>query len=208
MNELKETVKARLKPLSTLASEFSLGEGFLYEEDAHDGPSDDKHAAVLIVCIEGAETEVLFTIRAHDMRHHAGQVSLPGGRYAPGEHFPLETALREAEEEVGISPSKLEVLGGISPIETSTGFRVIPVVAWTEATYSFKPCDREVAGLFTLPLSHLLSQDSYSSHRLTYRVRGERRTHRIWRVRSHQWPIWGATALILAKLAGFTESER
>lgn len=195
-------------PIETLAIGLRPSEGFSFPTANFSSEAMTADAAVVIVVTGTDFSQVLFTVRAHDMRHHAGQVAFPGGRYQAGETFPVQTALREAQEEVGLSPEGVEVLGMMAPIDTLTGFRVTPVVAWSPSVLELVPCDREVAEVFTLPLTHLLDPNSYCSHRLSYRAKGVRQAHTVWSVRSHQWPIWGATALILARLAGLTESEQ
>lgn len=166
-----------------------------------------KHAAVLIACVEDEEPHLILTVRSHEMPHHAGQVGLPGGRIQAGDATPTDTALREAEEEIGLERDLVEVLGQMPVIDTITGFRMTPVVGWVASNPVLRPCDREVRTLFRVPLAEVLNPSSYSSHRWVQSGSSQRRAHRFWRMRSAQWPVWGATAQVLACLAGLSGDE-
>jgi 8-oxo-dGTP pyrophosphatase MutT (NUDIX family) len=136
---------------------------------------------------------VLFTERAVHLKDHAGQVSLPGGRVVAGETA-AEAALREAQEEVGLPPAAVDVLGSLDEFLTGTGFSVMPVVGVvTDREFVATPDPREVAGVFEVPLELILDRSAlnvgyferHGARLLTYELRyGGRR-------------IWGATAAVL-----------
>lgn len=208
MTDLIERLNTHLVPIETLARDSSSSGGFSFSENAK--PSEviaSTDAAVMVAVLARDEPEVLLTVRSAQMPYHAGQVALPGGRHHAGEAFPLATALREAQEEVGLEPDSVQVLGGMAPIDTLTGFRVTPVVGWVDAAPPLRACDREVQAIFTLPLAHVLDHSNYSSHHVRFNAGGERQSYRVWSLRGKQWPIWGATALVLAKLAGISGDE-
>ena len=151
-------------------------------------------ASVLLTLIERASgPTVLFTERAAHLKDHAGQVSLPGGRIVAGE-TPAEAALREAQEEVGLPPANVDVIGALDEFLTGTGFSVMPVIGVvTDREFVARPDPREVAGVFEVPLSLILDRSAlnvgyferHGSRILTYELLyGGRR-------------IWGATAAVL-----------
>jgi 8-oxo-dGTP pyrophosphatase MutT (NUDIX family) len=157
-----------------------------------DGPG--RPASVLLAVIERTSgPTVLFTERAAHLKDHAGQVSLPGGRLAPGERV-ADAALREANEEVGLLPANVEVIGTLDSFLTGTGFAITPVVGIVrDGGFVPTPDPREVAGIFEVPLGIILDRSAMSvgyferhgSRLLTYELHygGQR--------------IWGATAAVL-----------
>ena len=151
-------------------------------------------ASVLLALIERRSgPTVLFTERAAHLKDHAGQVSLPGGRLAAGETA-AEAALREANEEVGLLPATVDVIGSLDGFLTGTGFTITPVVGVvSDAEFAAVPDPREVAGVFEVPLTVILDRSAmnvgyferHGSRLLTYELHyGGRR-------------IWGATAAVL-----------
>jgi len=151
-------------------------------------------ASVLLALLERPSgMTVLFTERAAHLKDHAGQVSLPGGRIAPGE-TPAEAALREAHEEVGLDPMGVDVIGSLDEFITGTGFAVMPVIGVVaDPEFVATPDPREVAGVFEVPLGVVLDRtamtvgyfERHGSRLLTYELLyGGRR-------------IWGATAAVL-----------
>lgn len=155
-------------------------------------------AAVLIGLLPAAEgPSVLLTRRTAHLKDHAGQISFPGGRIEPGDRGPVEAALREAQEEVGLDPGRVEVLGELAHYRTRTGFLIHPVVGWIEPPAAFRPDPFEVAELFELPLAFAL--DPANHRRDAYERDGRRRE--FWVVPYRDRYIWGATAGILVNLA-------
>jgi len=154
----------------------------------------DAAAVLLIYPVEGDAT-IALTQRAPDLRSHAGQVSLPGGRLEPGEDY-VTAALREAHEEVGADPAMVVPIGALTalPIPVS-GHLLHPIVAASLTRPDFVPHDREVARLLEVPLAYLASPES--------------RTLRQWEFEGTPYTVpgflvgdafvWGATAMVLAE---------
>lgn len=121
-----------------------------------------KCAAVLVPLVFFAgEWHVLFTRRTDRVESHKGQVSFPGGACDEGETTPEETALREADEEIGIRPADVRVLGRLSRMVTISKYRVTPVVGIIQFPYAFKTSGMEVARVFTIPLLWLANRNNY-----------------------------------------------
>ena len=123
-----------------------------------------KPAAVLVPILDRPEgLSLLLTQRSAGLRHHAGQVAFPGGRVEAGDRDAVATALREAEEEIGLPPERVEVLGCLNDHVILTGFRVTPVVAFvrSEGDYALDPS--EVHSVFEMPLAKALDFRRYHS---------------------------------------------
>ena len=155
-------------------------------------------AAVLvpIVLREGAPV-VLLTQRTAHLRDHPGQVSFPGGRVEEADRSPTETALRETEEEIGLSRRHVEILGFLPEYLTGTGFSVTPVVALVRPPFSLAPEAFEVAEVFEVPLDFLL--DPANHQRMVIHVGGIRRS--FFAMPYQDRFIWGATAGMIRSLS-------
>jgi len=154
-------------------------------------------AAVLVPIVDRAEgLTVLFTQRTELLRKHSGQVSFPGGRTEPGDASPEFTALREAREEIGLPPERVEVLARLSDYLVRTGFRVTPVVGLLTPPLALEPDRREVAEVFEVPLAFLLDP---RNHRRETRVLNGREVG-FYVVDHGARRIWGATAGMLINL--------
>lgn len=153
-------------------------------------------AAVLVGLVPRRERlTVLLTLRTSDLRHHAGQVSFPGGRIEATDAGPVAAALREAHEEIGLEPAQVEPLGWLDPLATVTGFRVLPLVAAVAPGFAPVPDPREVATVFEVPLAHLLAPSNLRRVSMDYRGR----TRHVLEYLPHEGGarIWGATASML-----------
>jgi 8-oxo-dGTP pyrophosphatase MutT (NUDIX family) len=154
-------------------------------------------AAVLIpIIVRPTGLTVLLTQRTAHLRDHAGQVSFPGGRCEPEDATPIDTALRESEEEVGVQIAQVEVLGTLPDYYTGTGFRVTPVVSLVTPPLNLRLDDFEVAEVFESPLDFLLDAANY--RRESIEIDGQQRTY--WAVPWQEYFIWGATAGMLVSL--------
>ena len=153
-------------------------------------------AAVLVPVVLGPVPGILLTKRNAHLNKHAGQVSFPGGRIDAGE-TPEAAALREAEEEVGLAPGDVEVLGRMADYVTGTGYRITPVVALLPPGLTLHPSPAEVAAVFELPIDVLL--DPTAPRRQRRERHGNLREYWVWPHPDHY--IWGATAAILVHLA-------
>ena len=151
-------------------------------------------AAVLVAIVERAGAlSVLLTRRAERLARHAGQISFPGGRADPGDGTPQKTALREAEEEIGLPASEVEVMGRLDDYLVGTGYRISPIVGFIAAPPAFEADTREVAEVFEVPLSFVLEPANYRRDRAT--IGGVER--RFYVLPYEAYHIWGATAAIL-----------
>ena len=176
--------------------------------ELHDLIPDDAvlvEAAVLVGLVPRAGgTRVILTRRTDALRHHAGQVSFPGGRLEADDADAVAAAVREAGEEIGLLPTQVAPLGFLDPLATITGFRVMPVVAIVDARFEPVPDPNEVADVFEVPLSFLLDPRNLASHVLDYRGRPRE-------VHEYRYPaqrIWGATASMLLNLRTRLEAIR
>jgi 8-oxo-dGTP pyrophosphatase MutT (NUDIX family) len=165
-------------------------------------------ASVLIPIVLRDEPTVLLTLRTDHLTDHPSQISFPGGRSEPGDDDAVATALREAEEEIGLAADWIEVLGSLPIYTTSTGFIVTPVVALVSPGFALRPDPFEVAEVFEVPLAWLMNPANHQRHAIeTGGVRRE--------FFALPWPgtdaagqprryfIWGATAAMLRNLYRF-----
>jgi 8-oxo-dGTP pyrophosphatase MutT (NUDIX family) len=153
-------------------------------------------AAVLApVVLRGDRAHLLLTQRAKTLRDHSGQIAFPGGKIETGES-PLAAALREAEEEIGLLREKAEILGCLDPYQTSTGFRVFPVVALLHPPFDLNPDPREVEDVFEAPLDFLMNPANHQRHTKLWRNRERQFYAMPWEGRY----IWGATAGMIRNL--------
>ena len=154
-------------------------------------------AAVLIGLVDrGDGLQVLLTKRAELLRHHAGQVSFPGGRIETGDADPVAAALREAREEIGLHSGEAQALGYLDPFVTITGFHVFPVVAQIAPQFSATRDPSEVDEVFEVPFAFLM--DPPNARELEVDYRGSKR--KLIEFRYGQYRVWGATAAILVNL--------
>lgn len=158
------------------------------------------HAAVLVpVILRKTGATLLLTQRTAHLRDHAGQISFPGGRCEVSDASPEATALREAEEEVGLTAEQIEILGRLPEYHTVTGFLITPVVALVTPPLNLKLDDFEVADVFEPPLEFLLDQKNHQRQKGEFQ--GE--TREYWAIPWQGRYIWGATAGILISLHHF-----
>ncbi len=153
-------------------------------------------AAVLVPVVFGNPPGILLTKRNAHLNKHAGQVSFPGGRIDAGE-TPEAAALREAEEEVGLAPRDVELLGRMADYITGSGYRITPVVGLLPPGLTLHPSPEEVESVFELPIDVLL--DPHAPQQRSHHARGRWREYWVWPHPDHY--IWGATAAILVHLA-------
>ena len=156
-----------------------------------------KPAAVLVPIVEHAHgATILLTQRTAHLTSHGGQISFPGGRLEPADPDAEHAALRETEEEIGLPPTRIEVLGRLDVYVTRTGYEVTPVVGLIRPPFILKPDPNEVAEVFEVPLAFILDPVSCERHHRD--VRGETRGFWVFPYRDRY--IWGATAGMLRNL--------
>ncbi len=154
-------------------------------------------AAVLVPLVERAEGyRVLLTQRTPHLRDHGGQISFPGGRIEPGDTSPESAALRESEEEIGLSPDLVALIGRLDDYETGTGFTVTPVVGVVTPTFEPRLDDFEVAELFEVPLGFILNPANHERHSKMFAGR----KRQFYVLPYEERYIWGATAGMLINL--------
>jgi 8-oxo-dGTP pyrophosphatase MutT (NUDIX family) len=157
-----------------------------------------RDAAVLIpIVTRPSEPHVVLTVRSSDMPSHAGQISFPGGRVQIEDRDRADTALREAQEEIGLDRSLVSVVGELGIHQGGLGFSVTPVIGIVPEFAAMAPCPREVAEIFEVPLSFVADLNNHVT---------EERTHKGVRYNMFAAPfgdyhIWGLTAGILRTLA-------
>jgi 8-oxo-dGTP pyrophosphatase MutT (NUDIX family) len=163
-------------------------------------------ASVLVpLVVHGGGLSVLLTQRSDHLKDHAGQISFPGGRAEPEDVDAVATALREFEEEVGVERSHIEVIGTLPVYTTVTNFVVTPVVALVEPGFLLRPDPVEVAEVFEVPLSFLMTPAYHQRH--AFEWQGGRREFwsMPWQAEGNDEPyfIWGATAAMLRNFYRF-----
>jgi len=183
------------RPVNQARSDFDLDEdpGFL------NGVPLDKpvrQAAILFPIIAHPEPTVLLTQRSNDLPSHAGQIAFPGGKVEPHDQDALATALRETEEEVGLSRDFVQPIGYLDNYRTGTNFNVVPVVAIVEPGFQLEIDRREVDSAFEVPLSFLLNADNHQLHQREWK--GRMRTY--YAMPYDDYYIWGATAGMIRNL--------
>ncbi|MDO6414813.1 CoA pyrophosphatase [Sphingomonas sp. BIUV-7] len=154
-------------------------------------------AAVLVPITDRPEPGVLLTLRRADMRHHAGQVAFPGGRVDPDDADAIAAALREADEEIGLDPALVQVIGTSDRYRTFTGYEIVPVVGIVPPDLALTPHEAEVAAVFEVPLAFLL--ESANHVRLVHEDDG--RSGEYYEIMWGEWRIWGATAAMIVTLS-------
>lgn len=170
----------------------------LSEAEIAEMTKDLRLAAVLVPLVEHAEEpSILLTRRADHLDKHSGQVAFPGGKVEESDASPIATALREAEEEIGLDPDYVEVAGVLDTYQTGTGFLILPVVGFVRPGFSLTPDANEVADIFEVPASIALTEASYKTDSGEWKGR-------MWNFYSMDYQgynIWGATAGMLMHIS-------
>ncbi len=160
-------------------------------------PEGVRRAAVLMLLRDGpAGLEVFLTRRSHEVSDHKGQVSLPGGAAEPGDADSAATALREANEEVGLDPTRVRMLGRLDDYVTMTGFHIVPWAAAIDDFDGLAARTREIDEVFTFPLAYLA--DERHVLRMPWKRLGS--PEDVLFVPYGDQLLWGVTARILYRL--------
>jgi len=163
------------------------------------GRDDDRLAAILVPLIwRDSDWQILMTKRAAHLSHHAGQISFPGGALDASDKGLIDTALREAHEEVSLAPPSVRVMGSLLPVRSPAGFIVQPIVGIIggDIFNELQPDPAEVDSIFTLPLAHIGQPDNFSL--VPRQTNG--RDNSYWVVSHPEHYIWGLSARVLNDL--------
>ena len=153
-------------------------------------------AAVLIPIQQREDgNHLVLTVRAEGLNSHSGQVAFPGGGIDPTDVGPLEAALRESREEVGINPGDVHILGQLDQVTAAASYLVTPFVGVIPYPYDFRLKPHETTAVFSVPISALLDRECMSVDSASYRPRGP-----IYHFKYQEWDIWGATARMILQL--------
>jgi len=195
LSDLATRLRTRLDPLDRLSAATRSDRDLTPHWPER--PAEYRPAAVLAPIIMRPEGwTMLFTQRAEETPAHPGQISFPGGRVQAEDGSPLETALRETQEEIGLARAFIEPLGAWDRYETGTGFRITPVVGLVRPGFELKLDPREVAGVFETPLSFLLNPANHEKHQAEWQG-----IVRTFYAMPHEGRfIWGATAGMIRAL--------
>jgi len=155
-----------------------------------------KTAAVLVPFLDLPEPELVLTRRADHLPQHPGQVSFPGGAAEDDDRSAVQTALREAQEEIGLPPELVRPIGFLDRMDTISDYRVLPVVALVAPSVTWRPDACEVAEVFTVPASVILDPERFD----VQRVERDGREYTLWSLRWNGYLVWGATAAMLMNL--------
>ena len=167
-----------------------------YRPQVLPAPAGLPEAAVLVPITRSDDPQLVLTLRASHLSTHGGEVAFPGGRRDPGDHDLLRTALRESEEEIGLPPDLVEVVGPLSPLVSRFGIKVTPYVGVVPDFVEYQPNDAEIAAVFSVPLAFFREDPREVTHRIDYQGRS-------WYVPSYQYndyKIWGLTAIMVVEL--------
>jgi 8-oxo-dGTP pyrophosphatase MutT (NUDIX family) len=176
--------------------------------DPHRVPDGLRDAAALVLLYPvSGEPHVLLTVRGGSLRHHTGQVALPGGAVDPGESFEA-AAVREAVEEVGVVASDIEVLGRLTPLHIPvSGFLLHPVVAAADVRPRFTAAPGEVDRLLEVPVTLLEDESTIRYERRAFERQGRMVDVEVPFFDVHGEKVWGATAMVLAEFLALRARE-
>lgn len=198
--DFRKRAEAHALPLIDAASVVPGAMGLRGDHDAEGGlmmdvaPDSYRLAAVLIAVVDRpGEATVLLTMRASHLPSHAGQIAFPGGKMEGADATIIDTALREAKEEIGLAPSLVKPIARLDTYLTGSGFRIVPVLGIVEPGFDLSPDPTEVAEIFEVPLQFLMTVANHQRHSMEWQ--GRKRF--FYAMPYGERYIWGATAGIL-----------
>ena len=200
MNHWRELLLEAVSPLESGVRNLDVS-GYRPPGEAAFRPA--RTAAVLVPLLDQPEPEIVLTRRAEHLPQHPGQVSFPGGAAEQADSSAVQTALREAFEEIGLPPAAVKPIGFLDRMDTISDYRVLPVVALVTPPVSWILDEREVAEVFTVPLSVVLNVERYESR--IFEKHGHEYT--IYTLHWQGHVIWGATAAMLMNLFSRMQSR-
>jgi len=186
----------RLDPVELADLTPRFGDGDLNDAPSPTGRALKPAAVIAPVLMHDGPPRILLTERASHLAKHAGQIAFPGGRIEPDDAGPADAALREMEEEVGIAPVHVEIIGRFDLYETVTGYCVTPFVGLVRPGYTLRPDPSEVADVFETPVDFLMNPDNHERHSRVWQGRERHFYAMPWKQRY----IWGATAGMIKSL--------
>lgn len=160
-------------------------------------------ASVLVPLVMREQLMVLLTQRTEHLSNHSGQIAFPGGKADPEDHNAIATALREAEEEIGLQHHHVDVIGTLPIYTTGSGYIVTPVVALVQPVASFLPNANEVADVFEVPLAFLMDPANHRHHRVDWQGATRHWLSMPYQDTAQERFIWGATAGMLRNFYRF-----
>jgi 8-oxo-dGTP pyrophosphatase MutT (NUDIX family) len=179
---------------------------FVVEPELNADQREPVPAAVLLpMVLRQNQLNLLLTLRTAHLNDHAGQISFPGGRVDAEDTDPVATALRETEEEIGLSRRHIEVIGCLPDYQTGTGFRVTPVAALVHPPFELEADSFEVAEIFEVPMTFLMNGANHQRRSAVLPNRPGRRS--FYCMPYEQYFIWGATAAMLRNLYHFLRAD-
>lgn len=199
MNTWRSRLIAAVSPLEAGVRSLQVSG---YRPPDTDAYRPNRTAAVLVPFLDLPEPELVLTRRAEHLQQHPGQVCFPGGAAEDDDRSAVQTALREAQEEIGLPPDMAEPIGFLDRMDTISDYRVLPVVALVRPPIEWILDFREVAEVFTVPVTVALDRDRFRGRTV---VRGGQR-YTVWSLRWRNHEIWGATAAMLLNLIARMEN--
>lgn len=200
MNDWRSRLLAAVSPLESGVRGLQVN-GYRPPDTEPYRPS--RTAAVLVAFLDLPEPELILTRRAAHLPQHPGQICFPGGAAEADDLSAVQTALREAREEIGLPPEAARPIGFLDRMDTISDYRVLPVVALVTPPVEWILEAREVAEVFTVPVSVALDRKRFERRMLERD--GQRYT--VWSLRWREHDIWGATAAMLLNLIARMEKS-
>ena len=192
-NNLIGSIKSNLSKSGSCSSDFDLNPDMAFNQK-----SNFLEASVLIPVLTFKKNlEILLTKRSTNLKNHSGQIAFPGGKKEKFDSSPIETALRETEEEVGLSQHLVEIVASLPTHKTATGFKIRPYIGIISQPFEETLRCGEVDEVFTVPFDHILNEKNFSIQ--TRKWNGSQRKY--YAVPYGPYYVWGATARILLNLS-------
>jgi 8-oxo-dGTP pyrophosphatase MutT (NUDIX family) len=189
-SELHKRILGAVSPFDEGVSPLKLN---VLRSTAGGASRPNRTAAVLVPVLDKQEPEILLTVRSELLLQHPGQVSFPGGSVDRTDRSAVSTALREAEEEIGLDFSQVSPLGFLDRVDTISDYRVLPVVGLIRSSFVWKPDWREVSEVFTVPLELAIDHRQYTHRKVNHDGKDVIVSSLNWK--GHK--VWGITAAIL-----------
>ena len=186
-------IKSNLLKYGSCSSDFDLNPDMNLDQEFN-----FLEASVLIPILTfKKDLEILLTKRSNSLKNHPGQIAFPGGKKDQSDSSPIETALRETQEEVGLNPKNVEIIASLPSHKTATGFVIKPYLGLINQPFSETLRQGEVDEIFTVPYEYILNEKNFSIQ--TRKWNGSQRSYYV--VPYGPYYVWGATARILLNLS-------